>query len=331
MPSINNPAAGDVHVNRPLTNFSQMYMQSQDAFVGLNAFPNLPVDKQSDLYYVFNQDDFYRDEAQERADATESAGSGFTLSTTPYFAKVYAFHKDVTDRQRANQDDPIQLDQSATRYVTLKLMIRRERVFTAQYFATGLWGTDFAGVASAPSGNQFIQWDQSASDPISDVRKALQTVQKNTGYRPNKMLIARTVYDALVDNDAVLARINGGATVDVPAKVLKGLLAALFELDQIFIMDSVVNTANIGATAVTGFVAGKNCLVYYAPDTVGLEEPTAGVQFSWKGLMGSTPNGMRIKRFREERLEADRVEGQMSMDYKLTGKPLGYFFSAAVA
>jgi hypothetical protein len=95
---VTNPTAGDVHVNTPLTNFSQKYLLSADMFIATRAFPNAPVTKQSDLYYEFNRGDFYRDEAQERADGTESAGGGFRLSTNPYFARVYAFHKDVTDR-----------------------------------------------------------------------------------------------------------------------------------------------------------------------------------------------------------------------------------------
>jgi hypothetical protein len=134
-----NPAAGDVHVNRPLTNFSQKALQNSVSFVALRAFPNAPVANQSDLYYVFDRDDFFRDDAKERADGAESAGGGFDLSTAPYFAKVYAYHKDVTDRQRANQDSPVQLDQSAVQFVTHKMLIRRELLMQSTMFTSGVW------------------------------------------------------------------------------------------------------------------------------------------------------------------------------------------------
>lgn len=331
--TVTNPTAGDVHVNRPLTNFSQKYLQSADAFQATKAFPNLPVQKQSDLYGVFNRADFFRDEADERADGTESKGGGFSLSTTPYFCRVYAYHKDVTDRQRANQDDWVKLDESASQYLTHKLLIRRERVFLNAYFANSIWGVTVTGVTGAGTpGTSFTQWDQAASDPVADVRYGIEVVQGKTGYRPNKMLISRQVWNKLVDNDSILARISGGATRDMPAMVLRTLLAQLFELQAIFVLDSVVNASLPGVAESTAFAAGKHALLYYAPDSVsGSDEPTAGLQFSWTGFGGATPNGARIKRFRMENIEADRVEGQMSFDYRVTGAELGFMFLNATA
>lgn len=330
MPMVTNPTAGDVHVNRPLTNFSQKYLMRVEMFTAMTAWPNLPVQMQSDLYYVFDRADFYRDEAEERADGTESAGTGFNLSTDPYFANVYAFHKDVTDRQRANQDPAVQLDQSATQFVTHKLLIRRERRMQTRLFTTSVWGTDITGVASSPTGNQTLRWDLPASDPIRDVRTGIRSVHEATGYRPNKMLIGREAYDALLDNDEILSRITGGSTTAMPAMVMRQLLAALFELDAIYVMDAVYNTAVEGATESNTFIGSDDALLYYAPDSVGLEEPSAAVQFSWTGLLGTTANGMRIRRFRVETKSADRIEGEMAFDFRLVASELGYFFTDMV-
>lgn len=324
--TILNPTAGDVHVNRPLTNFSQKWLQDEDAFVAMNAIPNMPVAMQSDLYYVFDRGDFYRDEMEERADGAESQGGSFNLSTDPYFARVYAFHKDVSDRQRANQDPGVQLDQSATQYVTHKALIRRERVFQANIFAANIW---FNGT-SAATGGEAANWSNagaSQTDPIVQIRTAIRSVHQLTGYRPNKMVIGRQGYDTLLDNDEILSRITGGSTVAQPARVMRQLLAALFELEEIYVMDGVYNSAVEGATDSSSFIGGDNALVYYAPTAVSLEEPTAAVQFSWTGLLGNTANGMRIKRFRMEAREADRIEGQMAFDMRVVSAEMGYFFT----
>jgi hypothetical protein len=321
--TILNPTAGDVHVNMPLTNFSQKWLQSTDKFISTTAMPNLPVQKQSDLYWVFNRGDFFRDEAAERADGTESQGGSFRLSTDPYFARVYAFHKDVSDRQRANQDAGVQLDQSATQYVTQKLMIRREAVFTDRFFSANIW---YNG-GTAPSGGQSVNWGSGGSDPIIDIRNAIRGVHELTGYRPNKMVIGRQGYDTLLDNDEILSRITGGSTVAQPAMVMRQLLAQLFELDAIYVMDSTRNTAVEGATDAFSFIGGDNALVYYAPDSVGLEEPTAAVQFSWTGMLGNTANGMRIRRFRMEGRQSDRIEGDMSFDMRVVSPEMGWFFT----
>lgn len=328
--NVTNPTAGDVHVNRPLTNFSQKYLQDSAMFVALRAFPNLPVTHQSDLYYVFDKDDFLRDEAAERADGTESEGGAFNLSTEPYFARVYAFHKDVTDRQRANQDNQVALDQSASQFVTQKLLIQRERLFANKFMGQSIWDNEAVGASSNPSTGQFLKWSEDDSDPVRDIRTGKRTVHETTGYRPNKMLIGREAYDILVDNDGVLARMIGGATTEVPAIVLRRMLAQLFELDEIFVMDAVANTSKKGAAVqTTGLIGSNGALLYYAPDVASLGEPTAAAQFSWTGLMGNTDNGLRIKRFRMEHLEADRIEGQQAYDYRLTGKALGFYFHDA--
>lgn len=326
--SIVNPTAGDVHVNRPLTDFSQKYLQDTSRFIATRAFPQKPVQFQSDSYYVFNRADYYRDEVEERADGTESQGTGFRLSTDTYSAKVYAIHQDVTDRQRANADAGLNLDESATQNVMHKLLIKRERDFSDTFMASGSWDTAKAGVSGTPTASQFKSWDQSASDPIADVRLGIETVQGTTGFRPNKMTIGRPAFNTLMDNAAVLDRIEGGATSDQPAMVQKRLLAALFELDEIFVMESVYNSAVRGATESTGFINGDSALLYYAPNQLSLNEPSAGAAFNWTGWMGATSNGIRVKRFRQpESYEADRIEGQMAFDHKVTGSELGYFFS----
>lgn len=320
MPMVSNPTAGDVHVNTPLTNFSQKYIQAQANFASLDAMPNNPSLKQGDLYYEFDRADFFRDEAQIRADGTESAGAGFSLSTSPYFAEVFAFHKDVTDRQRANADSQVRLDQSASQFVSLKMMIKREVEFMATFHATSTW------TGSTTGGDIDATWGAAASTPIQQIRDEARSIQSKTGFRPNKMLFGRQAWDTLMDNDDILARVTGGSTVAQPAQVRMNLVAQLFEVDRIWVSDAVVNSANEGATEATDFIAGDNVLLYYAPDAMSLDEPTAGAQFSWTGFTGATTNGHRIKRFRRESLSADRIEGEMAFDYKVTAPELGAYF-----
>ena len=315
------PTAGDVHVNGPLSNFSQKYMNDESTFVSLDAMPNAPSQHQSDLYYEFPKGEWFRDNAQIRADGTESAGGGFPLSTTPYYANVYAWHKDVTDRQRANADNQVRLEQSASQFCAHKLMIRRERAFAAAFYGASIWTTDEGGTAN---------WTNASTptDPVTDIDVGKDTVQLLTGKRPNKMICTLATWTALKSNDEILSRITGGATGAAPAQVQKQLITQLFELDEIHVMGSVYNAAVEGiADAMTFIAAGDTALLYYAPDSVALDEPSAGVQFSWTGFTGATPSGQRVKRFRNEATESDRIECQMAFDYKVTAADLGYFFT----
>lgn len=85
------PSPRDVHVNAPLTNISIAYIQNAQNFIADRVFPMIPVQKQSDRYFEYTRDDWFRIEAQLRGPATESAGSGFNIDNTPtYFADVFA-------------------------------------------------------------------------------------------------------------------------------------------------------------------------------------------------------------------------------------------------
>ena len=89
------PTFQQVHVQAALTQIATAYLQDARYYVADQVFPLVPVEHQADKYFRFSKDDFFRDQAQERADAAESAGGGFNLDTASYSANVWAFHKDL--------------------------------------------------------------------------------------------------------------------------------------------------------------------------------------------------------------------------------------------
>jgi len=326
------PTAGDVHVNAPLTNISIAYMQSADAFIASRVFPNVPVMKQSDRYYTYDRGAFNRDEMKPRAPGTESNGGGYTLDNTPtYFCNTYGFHKDIPDAVRANADSMLNIERDASEYVALKALLLKEKAFVSNFFTTGKWTTDVTGVSSGPTGAQFLQWNDANADPIIDVRKGKRTVRQLTGFEPNKLTLGRATYDALLDHPDIIDRIKYGQTQGGPAKASSQLLAQLFEVDEVLVMNAIENTAAEGATASHSFIGGKAALLTFTPPTPGLMTPAAGYTFSWTGLMGAGALGGRIRMFRIETLQSDRVEIDLSFDMKLVGPDLGYFFASAVA
>jgi len=124
---MSRPTPGDVHVNTPLSNISVAYMQDANSFISHKVFPNIPVLKQSDRYYVYDRGEFNRDEMAERAPGTESAGGSYKLDNTPtYYCTERAFHKDVPDSVRANSDSVLSPDRDATIFCTTKYLIKRE-------------------------------------------------------------------------------------------------------------------------------------------------------------------------------------------------------------
>tara|TARA_R110002020_G_scaffold64898_3_gene171765 strand:+ start:2960 stop:3925 length:966 start_codon:yes stop_codon:yes gene_type:complete len=318
------PTASDVHVNAALTNISIGYMQEANHFIADKVFPIVPVSKQSDRYFVYDEGDFYRSEATLRAPGTESAGAGFDIDNTPsYYAGVYAVHKDIDDQIRANSDAAIQPDRDATLFCTQQLLIKRELVWAANNFTTGKWSADIAG-----GGLLNGVWSSAGSTPIEDVDKQADTILKQTGYKPNVMCVGADVHRVLKNHPDVLDRIR----YTQEGIVTEDLLASLLGVDKYLVLRATQNTAQQGAANSMSFIgAADDALLVYAPENPGLMVPSGGYHFAWNGYLGAGPQGQRVKRFRMEHLAADRVEGEMAFDAKLTSAALGVFFNGCVA
>jgi hypothetical protein len=326
------PTQGDVHVNTPLTNISIAYMQDAMNFVADRIFPNVPVAKQSDRYYVYDRGFFNRDEMEVRAPGTESAGSGYEVDNTPtYYAPVYAFHHDIPDQVRSNADSQVDPDRDATNLVTHKGLIKREKLWVSKFFTSSVWTTDIDGVAGSPSAGETIQWNDASSDPIADVRLGVRTVLELTGFKPNTLVLGKAVFDALIDHPDIVDRIKYGQSQGNVAMADTAELAALLKIPRVFVMEAIENTAAEGASNAHSFIGGKHALLSYAAPAPGMQVPTAGYTFSWTGYLGASANGARISRFRMDPLKSDRVEIEMAFDQKLVSADLGYFFNGIVA
>lgn len=325
------PTPTDVHVNRPLTNISVAYIQSQSRFIADRIFPSVPVAKQSDRYFIYTKGDWFRTEAQLRAPASESAGSGWRLDNTPtYFADVLAVHKDLDDQTLANADAPLNMQRDATMWLTQQLLLKRDIDFAATYFTTGVWGRDKQGVAAAPAGQQFLQWNQAGSTPIEDINAEVVYLSEQTGTDPTQYQLTITPYvlDVLRNHADILDRIKytqrGIVTTD--------LLAALFGVKRVNVAWATNNTAAEGAAETMAFIAPKVALLTYSPDSPSLMQPSAGYIFTWTGLLGSgAQTGTRISNMRMPLRKANRLEAEMSYDMKLVSADCGIYFYDAVA
>lgn len=316
------PTTNDVHVDAILTNISVAYIQDQGNFIANQVFPSVPVEKQSDKYFKYTKGDWFRDEAQLRAPSTESAGSGYSLSTDTYSTSVYAFHKDVDDQVRANADNPLNPDRDATTFVTQRMLLRQEIDWNTNYFTTGIWDTDVAG------GSDFTVWSNyTSSDPIEDIETGKSTMLTNTGFMPNTLVLGYDVFRQLRHHPDIVDRIKYTSS-EVPAE---GILSRLFGVDRVLVTRGIKNSGAEGAADSFAQIHGKNAALYYVAPSPGLLTPSAGYQFAWRGVSDGMGQNIGISRFRMPELRADRIEAQMAWDYKVVSTDLGYFFSACVA
>lgn len=320
---MSQPTAQGVHaVDVPLTNISTAYIQSQDAFIASKVFPVVPVQKQTDKYYTYTKNDWFRDEAQLRADATESAGTGYGLSTGTYSCDVFAMHKDIGYQTRANADSQINLDRDATQLVTQRLLLKQEIQFVTDFFTTSVWGTD-----STPSN---LWSDFTNSDPIEDVENGKEAILSVTGQMPNTFVLGYQVFRKLKNHPDIIDRIKytTGVTGNT---VTEALLAQMFGVDRVLVARAIKATNNEGETAAYSFTHGKNALLCHVAPSPGLLTPSAGYTFSWQGVSDGLGANIGVRRIDIPLKRAERIEGEVAFDNRVIGSDLGYFFSGAVA
>lgn len=339
----NQPTRQEVHINRPLTQISTAYIQNDKYFVHDKVFKTIPVVKQSDLYFKYLKEYWFRTEAMPRAAGTESAGGGFRLSTGQYLARKWAYHIDIDDDTRQNADDPLDMDRDGTALVMRKLLLRREKLWLSTYMAPNVWTGLTVGnnvydfnpqLTGAGTGGAVTQygygngaWNTSVSNPILDVDNLIVAGMSQTGEMANTMTVTIDVHMALKNNPAVIERIKygDGNSANSPAVATEVTLAKVFGVDNYYIAGAVINSAQEGQTGVYGFMKSNSMLLSYVPPAPAILTPAPGYIFAWTGLLGAGALGSRIKKFRMENLESDRIEGTMAFDMNLVGADLSIY------
>lgn len=319
------PTPGDVHISRPLSNVSVAYTQNKDNFIADKVFSKIPVDKQYDDYYKFSKDTLFRDEAQKRAPGTASASMGFGTNTDRYHCDIYSISTLVPDQVRRNADSVINPDFIATEQITNSLLIKREKIWAENFFKTGVWAQEKTGGLTDSSTN-FKFWDDDGADPIAVIQNACKLGFEAGGAEYNSGIMTYDVFMTLKNHPSIIDRVKyttrDTVTIDV--------LARLFELDKLYIAKALVSTGKEGQSEddiELKQILSNGMLLCYAAPNPGLLVPSAGYTFEYKGLAPNNSYGTVIKKFRDEDLASDKIEGETAFDMKQVCKEMGYFIN----
>ena len=316
----------DVHIDALLTNISLGY--SNPNYIADTIAPLVPVQKQSDLIPAYDQSHWFRNLAALRAPGTPSQRGGFTLSNTSYVCRNYAWGFNLADEVRDNTDSPYNMDRDATLYVTDKIQMNREANFATNYFTTGVWTGDKTGAAT---GGDFLWFSDTQANPITTILTYMDEVEGRIGREPNKLVLGKKTWLAIMQNPNVLQRTVYGGNNTVPAMINLQAFAAMVGLpsDGVLIGRAIQTVTQEGiaeASVVYNRIWGPDALLLYVPPTPSLFTPAAMYTFVWQRV----PNALQyIRRFREEDRMMDVIEGHSYYDQRVTVPRAGLFMNDA--
>lgn len=329
MASFVQPNRSAIHTDVPLTNIMIAFFQEPSHFIANTVFPTIPVNKSSNQYFLIPRGNFNRLEVQKRARGAGPATMTYDYARDTYNAEIYALSDKIADEDRDDADSPITLDSDSTALLMGQARLNREIDWTTKFFVASVWTNDRQGVAVGPvTGTSFLQWNDAASLPIEDIHLGKTTVLALTGFEPNTLVLGYEVFNVLQDHQDIIDRVKYGQTPGAPAMATEVALAQLFGVARVLISKAIQNTSEEGAADAHSFIMGKEALLTYVTPRPGMKVPTAGYTFAWSVY---SSEGMRIRRFRDDRALVDEIIMDDAFDQKLVAADLGYFFIDAIA
>ena len=305
--------ARDVHIDRPLSNLVVGF-EPQGTIVQ-NFLPIVNVNKQSDLYFKYEKGDFFRiPSSTERAPKTKGRTTHFNVSSESYYATNYALVDEMDFETLVNQDDPLKLKEKGARNLVNLLMLDMENRIASQTRSVSNMGSG-STVAS--------KWSSSTagtSDPFGDIALAKNTIRSQTGYDANTMIIGREAYNALVRHADILDRIKyvqrGVVTAD--------LLASLFDIPNVYVGNSIINTGEENlADSFSDVWGDESIIAHFAQSETDGKNPSLMYGFRWTNPLFGSP--MAVESWDDpDHRNFTNLRVQYYQDEKITAKDLGY-------
>jgi hypothetical protein len=368
MPIYAPTGSGNVHIDVVLTQISVAW--PNEGLVGQVLFPSVPVNKQSNKYYIFQgREGWYPALDDARAPGSEANElPGLTVSTGSYYCQEHALQIAVTDEERENADSPLSPDVDGAEMLASRVALGKEyRIYNLVTTAANYNAALTQTLTGSAGGGYGPQWDLAASTPVKDIRTAMRALHRTSFLNANLAIIPYLVMSALEDSADFITRIQYVER----AILTPDLVAACLSLNNVVVPGFGIATNNPGQTLALSYLWNKEVLLAYNPPRPGLKVPAYGYQFtqgysggggglsfgsgafSGEGIdngPGGTLNpttgdtgratnlqGSIVDRWREERRASDIVRLRQRYDLELIGLDnanksiCGFLFLAAVS
>ena len=312
-----------------LSNLALSYYESPE-YAHRRIPPTVPVDLPSGHFYTFTKEKLATDQVYQKPPYGTVQPAVFGISEDSYSCKVYqtliGLDKIMTlpyQRQNApGSADPVR---ARVKVITEQIALHQERDFAKKFFNKDAWNNTWTGAAAADSTNKkFLKFDNSDSDPVTLFDNLAIDIRRNGRRKPNKLALGIETFAALKNNLFIKEKIKYSGTTQNPAIVNENVLAQIFGVDQVVVLD-----ATTYEEEQMQFVCDpKGALLLYAPDTPAIDMPSALYSFTWN-LDGG--NYIGIDTFEgAPGTHTDICEGIIAYDQRITGQDLAIYLTDCV-
>ncbi len=299
------PTVSSVHVNAALTTLAIGYKNLE--LVGERVFPIVPVNKESDTYYVFQKEELVVEDS-ERAAGAEAREITWDVTTATYTAKEYSLRHLVPDRVMNNADVAVRPQISATNKILRKILLGAEK-----RIANLVQNTANVGSSATPS----VKWDGTSPTIETNIDTAKDAVRVAAGVEPTSIVLPYKVKNAFKRDTTIRDLIRYTVPNDILLRSGE-LPPVIFNL-EVIIAGAIRNTANEGATESLADIWTDNVLVFYKEASPSLDALSLGYIFRVGTAVVST--------YREDKRKGMMVEVSQLQSEKIVAAACSYLIT----
>ena len=328
-------ALGTWKPNAYLSNMCMAYFQ-QGEYAARELFPVCPVGLSSSYYNVFSKGDLARDNVQRKPAFGHVAPAIMGQTDSTYACKVDQVLVGIDkisalDYTRSGAPGSADPRRAKVKFVAEQMNLHQDLLFAENFFKAGVWKNEWEGAATAnAAAKKFLKFDDSNCDPVGLFDGLINEVRRVGRRKPNKLALGVDVFAKLKLNHFIMERIKYTGTTANPAIVTEQVLAQLFGVEKVVVLDSTYNDAPVGTDENMKYICdSKSALLCYTTDTPQIDEPSAGYIFAWD-MLG---DGKYTATSQFEGSPADHtefIEGLIATDMKKTSDDLAVFLKNCV-
>lgn len=309
----------DWHIDSALSEITVGYLQ-EIGMVAEAIAPAVSVKKQSDIYYVWAKGDFFRIPDTKLERKAQPKNIELSVSSGTYYAKGYGLGTELSYPDLSNADEPLELE--ITHSKLLVNIIYRDYENRIATLCT--CGTNLGSYAQL-SGTG-VWTDKANSDPFGDVTSATNFIHKNTGFKPNIMVVGKDVHEALKQHPDIIDRIK--YTARAGDAVISNALADLFGIEKYMVGEGVKNTGAENLANSFGYIWGSNVFLCHKPTAPGRMIPAFMYSFRW--TPEGYPTAFTVEKKEDDDIKARKLRTYLFQDEKIVGNDLGFVINSVV-
>lgn len=309
---------GNVHVNVPLSNLAVRYMPNLNGFIADEVLPRLPVNNESDSYYVYDQGPFFDTSVSDLvADRAAPRRVEYSATTAQYKTERRELAWDISDRERRNADTQLRLEETKQAGTLSLLYLRREARVAALLRKTTNGGQLTNGAnAGTKWDNASATWQTIYGDVVAGITKLRQTI----GAKPNTIIIPAAVAEGMGKSAFFSAQAGPLLTVNDPAAsriytdypflppVLWGM--------RVLVPGAIQGGAKEGQTQTYTDIWDEQVRMLYVTPGPSMDTPSVGYTF--------TSEALQTRQWRDEERRVDAYSVGFNVDERVIAPLAGY-------